>query len=75
MMTMCGLVKETNMRKQTWMDGLLDAERMHHLQGYTLDNLKHYLQDEASIVSDDYHWSGWCEGFGDYIKNLEFRGG
>lgn len=61
------------MRKQTWMDGLLEAELLHKQHGYTLNDLRVYLRGESSLVSGDYRWDMWMEGFGDYIKNLEIR--
>lgn len=61
------------MNKPTWMDGLLEAERLYKYEDYTIRGLITYLDEERRIVNGDYKWVDWCDGFADYIVNLNIR--
>lgn len=48
------------MNKQTYLSGLLECESLRR-EGYTLGQLKSFLDQEATLV--DYRLDKWCEGF------------
>jgi hypothetical protein len=58
------------MNKPTWMQGLLEAEKLHKGYGFCIKDLYNYLNQESNLVSDDYKWNEWLNGFHDYICHL-----
>lgn len=45
------------MNKPTWMQGLLEAEKLHKGYGFCINDLYNYLNQESNLVSDDYKWN------------------
>ena len=49
------------MSKPTYLQGLQDCEKMFHIEGYTLEQLRAYIDNENDLL--DYRGADWVEGF------------
>jgi len=58
------------MNKPTWMQGLLDAEKMYLEHEYNQIQLYDYVNSESEVLSQDYRWNEWLNGFHSYITHL-----
>lgn len=59
------------MTKPTYLQGVLDCERMLKEEGFTFQGLYDYVNNEAHVVGEDYRWSDWLSGFHDAIVHFQ----
>ena len=49
------------MSKPTYLQGLQECEKMFNIDGYTLEQLRDYIDNEGDLL--DYRWTDWFDGF------------